>query len=46
MNAEKGRVPNLVYSYNKTKGDYFNLRINAAEAEIVRQLFRWYVDEG
>ena len=46
MNAEKGRVPNLVYGYDKTKGDYFNLRINEAEAEVVRQIFRWYVDEG
>ena len=25
MNAEKGRVPNIVYGYNKTIGDYFNL---------------------
>ena len=46
MNAEKGRVPNLVYGYDKTKGDYFNLCINEAEAEVVRQIFRWYVDEG
>ena len=25
MNAEKGRVPNIVYGYDKTIGDYFNL---------------------
>lgn len=32
MNAEKGRVPNQVYGYDKTKGDYFNLTINEYEA--------------
>ena len=28
INAEKGRVPNFVYGYDKTIGDYFNLTIN------------------
>ena len=28
MNAEKGRVPNIVYGYDKTIGDYFNLSVN------------------
>ena len=28
VNAEKGRVPNIVYGYDKTIGDYFNLTIN------------------
>lgn len=28
MNAEKGRVPNIVFGYDKTIGDYFNLEIN------------------
>ena len=28
LNAEKGRVPNIVYGYDKTIGDYFNLEIN------------------
>ena len=46
INAEKGRVPNIVFGYDKTKGDYFNLAINPEEAEIVRQIYRWYVDEG
>lgn len=32
MNAEKGRVPNIVYGYDKTIGDYFNLAINEEEA--------------
>lgn len=46
MNAEKGRVPNIVYGYNKTKGDLFHLSINEAEASVVRQIFQWYVYEG
>ena len=36
MNAEKGRVPNLVYGYDKTAGDYFNLQVNEEESRIVR----------
>lgn len=46
MNAGKGRVPNIVYGYNKTKGDYFNLTINEEEAAIVRQIYQWYINEG
>lgn len=45
-NAKKGRVPNFVYGYDKTKGDYFNLTINEREAEVVRQIFSWYIEEG
>ena len=37
LNAEKGRVPNIVFGYDKTPGDYFNLSINEAEAVAVRQ---------
>ena len=46
MNAEKGRVPNLVYGYDKTIGDYFNLTINPEEAAVIRQIYRWYTQEG
>ena len=46
MNAEKGRVPNIVYGYDKTKGDYFNLEINQVEAKVVKQVFEWYTEEG
>jgi len=46
MNAEKGRVPNIVYGYNKTAGDYFNLEINKQEAETVKQIYTWYLQEG
>ncbi len=46
LNAEKGRVPNIVYGYNKTKGDYFNLAINEEEVGVIRQIYRWYTEEG
>ncbi len=46
MNAEKGRVPNIVYGYDKTCGDYFNLRINEEEAATVHQIYDWYTKEG
>jgi len=46
MNAEKGRVPNIVFGYNKTIGDYFNLSINENEAKSIRQIFQWYTEEG
>ena len=45
-NAEKGRVPNIVYGYDKIKGDYFNLTINEAEANTVKRIFEMYVNEG
>ena len=46
MNAEKGRVPNIVYGYDKTIGDYFNLAINKEESKVVQQIYRWYTEEG
>lgn len=46
MNAEKGRVPNIVYGYDKTLGDYFNLAINKEEAAVVHQIYQWYMEEG
>ncbi len=46
INAEKGRVPNFVYGYDKIKGDYFNLTINEKEAEVVKKIFNLYLNEG
>lgn len=46
LNAEKGRVPNIVYGYDKTIGDYFNLEINQQEAAVVQQIYHWYLVEG
>jgi len=46
LNAEKGRVPNLVYGYDKTAGDYFSLAVNAREAAVVRRIYDWYTEGG
>ena len=46
LNAQKGRVPNIVYGYDKTIGDYFHLTVNQEEAAIVRQIYQWYVQDG
>lgn len=46
INAEKGRVPNFVYGYDKTNGDYFSLTINAQESRIVRRIFDMYTQDG
>ncbi len=46
LNAEKGRVPNMVYGYNKTIGDYFNLEINTEESKVVKQIYKWYTEDG
>ncbi len=46
LNAGKGRVPNLVYGYEKTAGDYFSLKIDTREADIIRRIYSWYVDDG
>ncbi|MDF2951642.1 MAG: Site-specific recombinase, invertase Pin s [Anaerocolumna sp.] len=45
MNAEKGKVPNLIYGYDKIIGENFNLHINKNEAEVIRQIFRMYTEE-
>lgn len=46
MNAEKGRVPNFVYGYDKIIGDYFNLQINEAEAQVVKRIFDMYTEQN
>ncbi|MBQ8496663.1 MAG: recombinase family protein [Clostridia bacterium] len=46
FNAEKGKVPNFVFGYDKIKGDYFHLHINENEANTVRQIFEWYTQKG
>ncbi len=45
MNAEKGRVPNYIFGYDKIIGDYFNLDINAFEADVVRRIYHMYINE-
>nr|WP_325220677.1 recombinase family protein [uncultured Oscillibacter sp.] len=46
VNAERGKVPNLVYGYDKTIGDYFSLTINPEEAKVVRKIYDWYIQDG
>jgi DNA invertase Pin-like site-specific DNA recombinase len=46
LNAEKGRVPNIVYGYDKTPGDYFNLQINEREAAVIRRVYSMYINDG
>lgn len=46
VNAERGKVPNLVYGYDKTIGDYFHLAVNPEEAEVVRRIYDWYIQDG
>lgn len=45
-NAEKGKVPNLVYGYDKEIGNYFDLKINSFEADVVRRIFELYISGG
>lgn len=45
-NAEKGRVPNLVYGYDKIHGEYFDLKVNPYEARIIRKMFDLYLNQG
>lgn len=46
QNAELGRVPNLVYGYDKIPGDYFHLAINQKEKVIVQKIFDMYTEEN
>ena len=46
QNAIKGRVPNMIYGYDKVSGDYFNLTINELEANVVKRIYRMYTKEG
>ncbi len=44
INAKKGRVPQQIFGYNRI--DNFTLEINPKEAEVVREIYRLYLDEG
>ena len=45
LNAEKGRVPNIVYGYDKTIGDISILR-STKKNQSVKQIYKWYTEEG
>ena len=44
INAEKGRVPQRIFGYDRI--DKFTLEINPGEARIVRKIFSLYNDQG
>ncbi len=44
INAEKGRVPQRLFGYDRI--DKFTLQINPEEARIVRKIFSLYNDQG
>ncbi len=45
QNAEKGKVPNLIFGYDKIPGDYFHLDINQKEAEAVKRIYHLYTKD-
>lgn len=46
ITAERGRVPNLCYGYKKIIKDNYHLDINEQEAEVVKNIFNLYVNQG
>ena len=44
INAEKGRVPQRIFGYDRV--DNFTLAINPDEARIVRKIFALYIEQG
>ena len=46
ITAQKGRVPNLVFGYDKIPNERYTLKINEEEAKIVKEIFESYVYKG
>ena len=44
LSAERGRVPQRIFGYDRI--DNFTLRLNWQEAEIVREIYQLYLEEG
>ncbi|WP_161846006.1 recombinase family protein [Pseudoflavonifractor sp. 524-17] len=44
INAQKGRVPQRIFGYDRI--DNFTLAINHKEAKVVREIFRLYTEKG
>ena len=42
QNAKKGRVPNLIYGYERT--DLYTLIPHPEESAVVRLIFKWYIE--
>lgn len=45
ITAKRGRVPNIVFGYNKLEKEKYTLEINEEEAKIVREIFDMYVNK-
>lgn len=45
-NAVNGKVPNLIYGYDKTAGELFTLSINQNEANTVKRIYNMYTNTG
>lgn len=46
ITAKKGRVPNLVFGYDKIPDERYTLKINEEETKIVKEIFESYVYKG
>ena len=46
ITAQKGRVPNIVFGYDKIPNERYVLKINEEEAKIVKEIFESYVYKG
>ena len=44
LNAQSGKVPNLVFGYDKIDGEIFSLHKNEKQTEAVREIFHMYVN--
>lgn len=46
ITAKKGRVPNIVFGYDKIPDERYTLKINEEEAKIIKEIFESYVYKG
>ena len=46
ITAKRGRVPNIVFGYDKIPDERYTLKINEEEAKIVKEIFENYVYKG
>lgn len=45
QSSKEGRVPGMVYGYDKIPGDRYGLKINETEAKVVRRVFDLYINQ-
>lgn len=46
ITAQKGRVPNIVFGYDKIPDEKYILKINEEEAKLVKEIFESYIYKG